>query len=60
MQKIEIPKIYPCTYIQLIYNEGGKNIQLEKKTISSISGAGKKWTATCKRMRLEYSLTSCT
>ena len=27
-----------------------------EKTVSSISGAGKNWTATCKRMKLEYSL----
>ena len=28
----------------------------EEKTVSSISGAGKTWTATGKRMKLEHSL----
>ena len=27
------------------------------KTASSINGAGKNWTATCKRMKLEHFLT---
>ena len=30
------------------------------KTASSINGAGKNWTATCKRMKLEYFLTAHT
>ena len=29
----------------------------EANTASSINGAGKKWTATCKRMKLEHFLT---
>lgn len=29
------------------------------KTGFSVSGAGKKWTATCERMRLEYSHFTC-
>ena len=38
--KIESPEINPCTYIQVIYNKGVKNIQWTKK-ISSINDAGK-------------------
>ena len=39
--KIESPEINPCTYGYLIFDKGGKNIQWDKKTVSSISGAGK-------------------
>ena len=36
----------PCTYGHLIYDKGGKNIQWREN-----------WTATCKRMKSEHSLT---
>ena len=39
--KIESPEINPCTYGHLIFDKGGKNIQLRKKTISLTSCAGK-------------------
>ena len=51
--KIEIPEINPCTYVYLIFDKGGKNIQWAK-TASSIR---EKWTATSKRMKLEHFLT---
>ena len=56
---IESPEINSHTYDPLIYDTGDKNIQGEK-TVSSISGAGKKWAATFKRMKLEESLTPYT
>ena len=48
-------EINPCTYAKLIYNKGGKNIQWRKDSFFS-KWCWENWTATRKRMKLEYSL----
>ena len=59
IDKIVSWEINPCTYEYLIFDKGGKNIQWGN-TASPINGAWENWTATCKRMKLEYFLTPYT
>ena len=51
--KIESPAINPRIYGHLILTEEARKYNGEK-TASSISGAGTKWTAICKRTKLEH------
>ena len=46
--KIESPKINPCTYAYLIFNKGGNNIQWGKDSLVN-KWYWENWTATCKR-----------
>ena len=56
---IESPKINSHTYAQLIYDKWGKKIQWRKDSLFN-KWCCENWAATCKRIKLENSLTPYT
>ena len=57
--RMESSETSPCLHDQLIYNKGAKNIQWGKADLLS-KWCWEYWTATCKRMKLDYFLTTYT
>ena len=54
--RLESPDINPTIYGQLIYDKGAMDIQWGNDTLLN-SWCWQNWTPTCKRMKLDYSLT---
>ena len=58
-KRIESPEINADTYGRLIFDKGVTNIKWEKESLFR-KWCLQNWTAACKSMRLEQTLTPCT
>ena len=59
MEQDREPRDKPLYHVHLIFDKGGKNIQWRKDSLFN-EWCWENWTATCKRVKLEHSLTSHT
>lgn len=59
MEQDRNPRDKPNTYGHRVFGKGGKNAQWRKDSFFN-KWCWKNWTATCKRMKLEHSLTPYT
>ena len=58
MEQVRNPDINPCTYDHLLHYKGGENTQWRKDSVFN-KRRWENWTATCKTMKVEHSLTPC-